>query len=158
VDRGVGRALVFAAVLGAAGVARADEGDLSFGAGVSYAVTHEARLDGRIDLGLTQFVSARALLGVGLRDSAPGDGVDTRPRGLAALGLVYAYDVLTWVPELGAYGGASFGDGFHHARVLALAGVRRYLSRTASIALSAGAEYDWAFDHSRALVDLAFWL
>ena len=63
--------------------------------------------------------------------------------------------------ELGVYGGVSLGDGYHHGRVLALAGVRRYVSRTIAIALSAGAEYDFASldgDHVHALIDLALWL
>ncbi len=115
---------------------------LSFGVGSTYVVPkEEIRVDGRLQYGLSQFLSLRGSAGAGFSE----DGT----RALLSAGLVYAYDVVTWVPELGVYGGVSLGDGYHHGRVLTLAGVRRYLSRTTSIAVSAGAEYDWAPVRSR---------
>ena len=121
--------------------------------GAGYASPKEARVDARIQYGVSQFLALRGSAGAGIANSGT--------RALLTGGLVYAYDVVTWVPEIGAYGGVSLGDGYHHGRVQALAGLRRYLSRTTSVALSAGAEYDWALrdgDHWHGLVELALWL
>jgi hypothetical protein len=155
--RGASVGIVLGIVLGIAlhcGVAKADSGDVSFGIGATYAVPkQEARVDARIQYGLSQSLSLRGQAGAGFSDAGT--------RALLSAGLVYAYDIVTWVPEIGVYGGVSLGDGYHHARALALAGVRRYVSRTTSIGVSAGVEYDWApfdQDHVRALIDVTLWL
>jgi hypothetical protein len=145
----VERAVVLIALaLALAAPAYASSDAVHAGVGVTYASPDEARVEGRVSFGLTDFLSFRFNAGMAFGDVT---------RALVSGGVVYAYDVVTWVPELGVYGGGSLGDNIHHGRVLALAGVRRYFTRTFNVGLSAGAEYDWAFEKTRALVDVALW-
>ncbi len=130
----------------------ADAGDLGLGLSAGYASPREARFLARGSYGLSDFFAARVDVGAGVTSDFT--------RGLATAGIVYAYDVLTWVPELGLYGGLSFADGETFGRAQVLAGLRRYLGRTTSLVLSAGAEYDGAQaggDHVHAIVDLTLW-
>ncbi|MBC7794694.1 MAG: hypothetical protein H7Z43_13400 [Clostridia bacterium] len=132
--------------------AKADTGDVGFGFGGTYATPSEGRISARGSYGLTDFLSLRADLGLGFSDDLT--------RGMLSAGGVYAYDVLTWVPEVGVYGGASLANDIIYGRAAALAGVRRYFSRKLSVVLSAGAEYDGAQagrHEVHGLVDLAVW-
>lgn len=145
-------ALVASACILAPSFARADAGELAFGAGYNYVTPKEHRVLARASYGLSDFFAARVDLGAGFTPDFT--------RGLASAGLVYAYDVVSWVPEIGVYGGLSFADGDAYGRAAALAGIRRYFSRTISASLSAGAEYDGAKvggDYVHAVVDLTLW-
>lgn len=133
--------------------ARADAGDLAFGVSGGYATPREGRLLARGSYGISDALALRVDVGAGFADEFT--------RGLASGGIVYAYDVVSWVPELGVYGGVSFADGTSFGRAAVLAGMRRYINRATSVTLSAGAEYDGAQtggDHVHALIDLTLWL
>ncbi len=146
--------------------ARADSGDVGFGpliglarAGDDAEGFAELRLELRIDYGLTRFLSLRASGGAGLGVAAEGIPELGKgfARGLTSAGIVVAYDVWTFVPEVFVYGGAGFGS-FSGGRAGALAAIRWYLSRTTSVTVSGGGEYDWGTELAAWVGGIGVWL
>lgn len=126
--------------------AAADQGELGFGAVAGYATPEEARLELGVGYGLTDFLALRGRGGAAL-----GEG---ELRGLGTLELVFAWDVLTWVPELALGVGASLGYELA-PRFSALAALRRYLGLRTSLGLAGGVEWDDV--RLRGLASLVLW-
>jgi hypothetical protein len=121
-------------LLFAAGVARADSGDLSAG---PLAAAGWPEAEGRAGL------VVRWGLGDWLSLDARGAGAlgDVRPGGCASLGLVLAWDVLAWVPEARLAAGTRLHEEGVDGRLVGGVGVRRYLSLDLALGLELAAEW-----------------
>ncbi len=109
--------------------ARADAGEWLVGAGGVVQLPLEGGVVASADVGLSDVWAAQAQLEGRWGASAAG---------VALLGVVAAWDVFSWVPELSLAAGARLDEELHPA-VAARLGVRRYLSPNWSVTLAAGA-------------------
>lgn len=113
---------------------RADAGEVALGAQVGG--TYEpatGRAGVALRLGTSDWVSVEGRLGLCVGD----DGA----AGLVAGGLVVAWDVLAWVPELAVTAGFRVDRERSEPRIGGELGVRRYVGRRWAIGLAAGSEW-----------------
>jgi hypothetical protein len=129
-------------------VAWADAGELAIGPLLGATLPVEARAGLAARVGIGDWLAIDARLAAGLWQGQAG--------GVADLGLIAAWDVLSWVPEVRLTGGGRwFGDRLS-PRVSAHLGVRHYLTMSTSITLEGGAEWN-SGDDIRAVVSLTVW-
>lgn len=126
-------------LLGSA-TARADAGDRAVGFRTEGLWLHTQdtelntgawRVTALVEEGLSDWLAARLEAGIQLAGEvvAPG-AAGAEPSlfsGLGTLGVVAAFDVLTWVPEVYLGGGLLVGDTWR-ARLVSRLGVKRYIS------------------------------
>ncbi len=132
--------------------ARADKGELALGPQTALIYPVAGRVGAAARLGLTDWISVEARLGIGYDR--------TRLSGNASAGLVLAWDVLTWVPELAVAAGVSLPSGEsgrRDPRFGADVGVRTFFGPRASFSIAAGTEWGpllgWA-----AMLRMTLWL
>ncbi|MEM6730861.1 MAG: hypothetical protein AAF658_04860 [Myxococcota bacterium] len=112
--------------------ARADAGDRNLELSGGYRTDDAADVLGGVRVGLSDFVSARALAGLRFDPD--------QLAGRLEISAGYAFDVLTWVPELSAGVAVDVDDVDVSLTGLAFVSVRRYVSRDAFLALELGGE------------------
>lgn len=113
---------------------RADAGEVALGVQVGGAYEPAAGRAGvALRLGTSDWASVEGRLGLGLGDD--------RAAGLVAGGLVVAWDVLAWVPELTVTAGFWIDRERSEPRISGELGVRRYVGRRWAIGLAAGSEW-----------------
>lgn len=112
---------------------RADKGELAIGPQVTSIYPVAGRLGAAARLGLTDWISVEARLGIGYDRQ--------RLSSNAVVGLVLAWDVLTWVPEFSIAAGVSLPDGELDPRFGADVGFRHHFGLSTSFGLAAGAEW-----------------
>jgi len=126
--------LVFAAVVAAASTARADAGEIALGPQLVGAYhPAEGRAGVALRIGATDWVALEARLGLGLR----------RGNALSQIsgGVVVAWDVLAWVPELALTVGAQLDRHEIEPRMNAEVGFRRYFGPSSSLGFAGGGEW-----------------
>ena len=115
--------------------ALADRGDMSVGFGLGGGYPQEGRVLAHVDLGLSQWFAARLSGGAAIELSS-----SPRTEGLADLGIVWAYDVLQWVPILELIQGVRFDDQKVDYRAGFAGGIRYYVARLWGFSISLGVE------------------
>ncbi len=128
--------LVIVVTLVAPDAVRADKGELALGPHAALFYPVAGRVGGAARLGLTDWISVEGRLGIGYDR--------TRVSSNASAGLVLAWDVLTWVPELAFAAGVSLphgGSGRCEPRFGADIGIRHYFGPRSSFGIAAGTEW-----------------
>lgn len=111
----------------------ADAGELVLGPWVEGGWRPAAHAGVTSRLGLTDVLAVDVRLGASLNEVGVG--------GVGSVGVIAAWDVLAWVPELRLGGGLAVDDDGVSGRVMGSIGVRRYVSPTWSWALAVGAQW-----------------
>ncbi|MEM6274055.1 MAG: hypothetical protein AAF735_02345 [Myxococcota bacterium] len=124
--------LVTAAALGGPSGAHADAGDRQLEAIAGYRTRDSVDALVGVRFGLSDFISARARGGIRFNED--------HIAGRLELSSSYAFDVLTWVPEISVGAAIDVDDVDVELRGLASVGARYYVSRERFIALELGGE------------------
>ncbi|MEL6340944.1 MAG: hypothetical protein AAFP04_03640 [Myxococcota bacterium] len=124
--------LAVAATLGVSSAAHADAGERQLEAIAGYRTRDSADALVGVRVGLSDFISARARGGIRFSE----DNI----AGRLELSSSYAFDVLTWVPEISVGAAIDVDDVDVELSGLASIGARYYVSRDRFIALELGGE------------------
>lgn len=111
----------------------ADTGDVALGPMLSGGWPAEGRLGATVRFGVGDWLALDVRLGAAVDEH----GV----LGVGSAGVIAAWDVLAWVPELRLAGGARVAEAGVDPRVIAELGVRHYLGLELSLLISVGGEW-----------------
>ena len=136
-----GAALYILYILSAPTLAHADAGELLVGAEAKGELTPAAGVDAVAQFGLNDLVSLRGWLGGRYGEASASS---TRAALDVGVGVVCAWDVLSWVPELMLGGGVRSRAGGAAAETLATVALRRFFGPTWSLSIGGGG--GWRFD------------
>ena len=129
-------------------LASADRGELELGVAAVGELPAAGGLDALAQLGLGEVLSLRA--GLGGRWSSSGPAAD------ALVGLVGAWDVLAWVPEVAVSAGARVGYD-PDVELQVTAGLRRWIGLDRSLTISIGGGYRPRLGQGYGCLSFGFW-
>lgn len=118
------RVIIPVLCLGASTTALADRGERAVGFDLGGGYPAGGRASISAEEGLSDWVAARLEGGLHISET---DG-RVNPEALASFGMVVAFDVFAWVPEVYLGAGGAFGEHAIRGRIIARGGVRRYLA------------------------------